>query len=101
LFLVNSGAEQQDWFKSLYFRTWCVGSVIAVTYMPIVTIFTRANPLKVRLQPSLQFQTRLTASADRARHIRFWLEAWEVCRWPFGLFLFCEYEYHPREIHSL
>lgn len=48
LFLVNSGSVQQDWFRSLYFRTWVVGSVIAVTYMPLVTIFTRSDPLKVR-----------------------------------------------------
>ncbi|KAI0767195.1 hypothetical protein C8Q74DRAFT_938168 [Fomes fomentarius] len=46
LFLVNSGSVQQDWFRSLYFRTWVVGSVIAVTYMPLVTIFTRSDPLK-------------------------------------------------------
>ncbi|KAI0752774.1 hypothetical protein C8Q80DRAFT_1148157 [Daedaleopsis nitida] len=46
LFLVNSGSEQQDWFRSLYFRTWIVGSFIALTYMPLVTIFTRADPLK-------------------------------------------------------
>ncbi|KAI0326063.1 hypothetical protein GY45DRAFT_1374235 [Cubamyces sp. BRFM 1775] len=46
LFLVNSGAVQQDWFRSLYFKTWIGGSIIAVTYMPLVTIFTRADPLK-------------------------------------------------------
>ncbi|KAI0740968.1 hypothetical protein C8Q76DRAFT_822563 [Earliella scabrosa] len=46
LFLVNSGSVQQDWFRSLYFRTWIVGSLIAITYMPLVTIFTRADPLK-------------------------------------------------------
>ncbi|KAI1786347.1 hypothetical protein LXA43DRAFT_1110214 [Ganoderma leucocontextum] len=46
LFLVNSGSVQQDWFRSLYFRTWIVGSIVAVTYMPLVTIFTREDPLK-------------------------------------------------------
>ncbi|EJF60734.1 hypothetical protein DICSQDRAFT_170879 [Dichomitus squalens LYAD-421 SS1] len=46
LFLVNSGSVQQDWFRSLYFRTWIVGSIVAVTYMPLVTIFTRSDPLK-------------------------------------------------------
>jgi len=46
LFLVNSGSTQQNWFQSLYFKTWIVGSVIAVTYMPLVTIFTRSDPLK-------------------------------------------------------
>ncbi|KAI0669564.1 hypothetical protein C8Q78DRAFT_1040875 [Trametes maxima] len=46
LFLVNSGSVQQDWFRSLYFKTWMGGSLIAVIYMPLVTIFTRADPLK-------------------------------------------------------
>lgn len=46
LFLVNAGSAQQDWFRSLYFRTWAFGSVLAVTYMPLVTIFTRSDPLK-------------------------------------------------------
>ena len=48
LFLVNSGSVQQDWFRSLYFKTWIIGSIIAVTYMPLVTIFTRSDPVKVR-----------------------------------------------------
>lgn len=47
LFLVNSGSSQQDWFSSMYFKTWAGGSVIAVIYMPLVTIFTRSDPLKV------------------------------------------------------
>ncbi|KAJ3554309.1 hypothetical protein NM688_g3178 [Phlebia brevispora] len=46
LFLVNAGRGQQDWFRSLYFKCWAVGSVLAVAYMPIVTIFTRSDPLK-------------------------------------------------------
>ncbi|KAF5375536.1 hypothetical protein D9615_009191 [Tricholomella constricta] len=46
LFLVNSGSAQQDWFHSLYFKTWVVGSTVAVIYMPLVTIFTRSDPLK-------------------------------------------------------
>ncbi|KAF8058703.1 hypothetical protein FPV67DRAFT_1720777 [Lyophyllum atratum] len=46
LFLVNSGSAQQDWFHSMYFKTWVVGSTVAVLYMPLVTIFTRSDPLK-------------------------------------------------------
>lgn len=46
LFLVNSGSGQQNWFQSLYFKAWIVGSMIAVAYMPLVTIFTRSDPLK-------------------------------------------------------
>lgn len=47
LFLVNSGSSQQNWFQSLYFKAWILGSAIAVIYMPLVTIFTRSDPLKV------------------------------------------------------
>ncbi|EIW80587.1 hypothetical protein CONPUDRAFT_82756 [Coniophora puteana RWD-64-598 SS2] len=46
LFLLNAGSVGQDWFRSLYFRTWAVGSVVAVLYMPLVTIFTRGDYLK-------------------------------------------------------
>ncbi|KAJ6534010.1 hypothetical protein DFH09DRAFT_1043608 [Mycena vulgaris] len=46
LFLVNAGSVQQDWFRSWYFRTWIFGSVIAVTYMPLLTILTRSDPVK-------------------------------------------------------
>ncbi|KAF7290079.1 hypothetical protein HMN09_01313000 [Mycena chlorophos] len=46
LFLVNSGSVQQDWFKSWYFRVWAIGSVVALTYMPVLTILTRSDVLK-------------------------------------------------------
>ncbi|KAF9529773.1 hypothetical protein CPB83DRAFT_852155 [Crepidotus variabilis] len=46
LFLVNSGSGQQNWFHSYYFKTWITGSAIALIYMPVVTIVTRADPLK-------------------------------------------------------
>lgn len=45
---MNAGRVQQQWFHSPYFKTWVVGSIIAVIYMPIVTILTRADPLQVR-----------------------------------------------------
>lgn len=46
LYLVNAGSVQQHWFHSPYFKIWVVGSVIAVAYMPIVTVLTRGDPLK-------------------------------------------------------
>ncbi|KAH8096796.1 hypothetical protein BXZ70DRAFT_1009474 [Cristinia sonorae] len=46
LFLLNSGSMQQDWFRSMYFKVWVVGSIVAIIYMPLVTIFTRSDPLK-------------------------------------------------------
>jgi hypothetical protein len=46
LFLVNANSGRQDWFSSYYFKIWIMGSIIAVLYMPLVTIFTRSNPLK-------------------------------------------------------
>lgn len=53
MFVVNVGPKQVDWFHSLYFRAWMVGSGIAVLYMPLVTILTRSDPLKVRFHSSL------------------------------------------------
>ncbi|TFK64004.1 hypothetical protein BDN72DRAFT_289768 [Pluteus cervinus] len=44
-FLVNAGANQQSWFRSAAFKIWVVGSCIAVIYMPLVTAFSRADPL--------------------------------------------------------
>jgi len=46
LFLINATAIERNWFRSPYFKTWVVGSVVAVLYMPLITIFTRADPLK-------------------------------------------------------
>lgn len=46
LFLIRSGSATQDWFRSLYFKTWMIGSVIAIIYMPLVTVFTREDPYK-------------------------------------------------------
>jgi len=46
LFLVNAGSVQQDWFRSWYFRTWIFGSILAITYMPLLTILTRSDPLR-------------------------------------------------------
>lgn len=31
----------------MYFKIWIGGSILAVIYMPLVTILTRSNPLKV------------------------------------------------------
>ncbi|KAG6877906.1 hypothetical protein C0993_002391 [Termitomyces sp. T159_Od127] len=46
-FLISaSTTAQQDWFHSLHFKLWVVGSIIAVTYMPIITIITHSDPLK-------------------------------------------------------
>ncbi|KAF8845911.1 hypothetical protein BDN67DRAFT_875516, partial [Paxillus ammoniavirescens] len=46
LFLVNSQSAHSDWFCSPYFKTWAIGSFIAILYMPLVTIFTREDPYK-------------------------------------------------------
>ncbi|KNZ72378.1 hypothetical protein J132_03469 [Termitomyces sp. J132] len=46
LFLINAGSSQQSWFHSFYFKTWVVGSIVAVTYMPVITALTHSDPLK-------------------------------------------------------
>ena len=53
LFLVNASASHQNWFNSLYFKSWVVGSIFAITYMPVVAVLTRADPLKVSYHVSL------------------------------------------------
>ncbi|KAL0955686.1 hypothetical protein HGRIS_001910 [Hohenbuehelia grisea] len=53
LFLINAGSAQQDWFRTAYFKTWALGSVIALTYMPLVTTLTRSNPLKCEAYTAL------------------------------------------------
>jgi len=44
LFLIKANSSQQDWFKSIYFKIWAIGSVVAF-YIPLVTILTRTDPL--------------------------------------------------------
>lgn len=46
LFLINASAIERNWFQSPYFKTWVIGSIVALIYMPMITSFTRANPLK-------------------------------------------------------
>ncbi|KAH7883364.1 hypothetical protein F5I97DRAFT_232388 [Phlebopus sp. FC_14] len=46
LFLVNANSAHQDWFRSVYFKVWAVGSMAAMIYMPLATIFTREDPYK-------------------------------------------------------
>jgi len=44
-FLLNAGTTQRDWFRTWHFRLWVTGSVVALLVMPLVTIFTRSDPL--------------------------------------------------------
>ncbi|KAG6888547.1 hypothetical protein C0992_008246 [Termitomyces sp. T32_za158] len=61
LFLLNS---QQNWFRSLYFKTWVTGSILAITYMPIVTVLTRSDPLKRREGVDKNIIARLTKFSE-------------------------------------
>lgn len=53
LFLVNASASHQNWFNSMYFKSWVVGSILAIVYMPLVAVLTRSDPLKVGYLSSL------------------------------------------------
>lgn len=46
LFLTDTKTVQQNWFSSKFFYIWVVGSVCAVTYMPVITVVSRDDPLK-------------------------------------------------------
>ena len=79
LFVVNVGSRQRDWFSSLYFRTWIIGSSIAILYMPLVVLLTRSDPLKVPSRDSVIVETRILTSVHQsARHIRSLQAVWEV-----------------------
>ncbi|KAJ3567348.1 hypothetical protein NP233_g6419 [Leucocoprinus birnbaumii] len=41
LFLLHQGPGKREWFHSWEFRTWCIGSVVAVLGMPLTTLVTR------------------------------------------------------------
>ncbi|KAF8806628.1 hypothetical protein BYT27DRAFT_7224369 [Phlegmacium glaucopus] len=46
LFLINASSVERSWFQSPYFKTWVVGSIVAILYMPLISILTRSDPLK-------------------------------------------------------
>ncbi|EIN06437.1 hypothetical protein PUNSTDRAFT_105437 [Punctularia strigosozonata HHB-11173 SS5] len=41
LFLLHQGPTQRDWYESWEFRTWYIGSTIAILGMPITVLITR------------------------------------------------------------
>ncbi|KIL68719.1 hypothetical protein M378DRAFT_70798 [Amanita muscaria Koide BX008] len=45
-FLLNVGNTTRDWFRTWHFRFWVLGSTSAVISLPLLAIFTRADPLK-------------------------------------------------------
>ena len=96
LFLVNAVRARQDWFRSSYFRTWTIGSVVAVSYMPLITIFTRSDPLKVscpcyELQQYLSSNTFRNISLSRAKLLLTWQGASAAYLSRYGSCLSCEY----------
>ncbi|KAG8708582.1 hypothetical protein FRC09_001146, partial [Ceratobasidium sp. 395] len=46
LFLINVGAAQTSWFRSVHFKSWVAGSVTAVVGLPLLAVFMRDDPLK-------------------------------------------------------
>ncbi|KAG8735362.1 hypothetical protein FRC10_010681 [Ceratobasidium sp. 414] len=46
LFLINVGAAQTSWFRSINFKCWVAGSLSAVIGLPVLAVFMRADPLK-------------------------------------------------------
>lgn len=93
LYLINSTSRNQDWFKTLYFKTWVVGSIVAIIYMPLVTILSRSDNLKVRHWQCPQ-QSIAQCAADRVKHIHSWQEAWAVCQWLYGFYPSCKTSYN-------
>jgi len=46
LFLIHQGPERRDWFASAEFKSWAIGSCIAMAGMPVTAVLTRADPLR-------------------------------------------------------
>lgn len=46
LFLIHQGPERRDWFASIEFRSWAIGSCIAMAGLPVTAVLTRADPLR-------------------------------------------------------
>ncbi|KAG6878003.1 hypothetical protein C0993_000963 [Termitomyces sp. T159_Od127] len=65
LFLLHaSSVVQHNWFHSLYFKTWVAGSILAIAYIPIVTILTRSDPLKRKEGADKNIIVRLTKFSE-------------------------------------
>lgn len=45
-YVSSKGPSQRDWFSSMEFRSWVLGSVIAIAGMPTLTILMRSDPHK-------------------------------------------------------
>ncbi|KAG6878290.1 hypothetical protein C0992_008297, partial [Termitomyces sp. T32_za158] len=60
----NCSGVQQNWFHSLYFKSWVAGSILAITYMPIVAVLTRSDPLKRREGVERNIIVRLTKFSE-------------------------------------
>ncbi|KAF8529841.1 hypothetical protein JB92DRAFT_2695722 [Gautieria morchelliformis] len=45
-FLIHAGPSPTPWFRSIYFKIWLGGSVLAVALTFVTTIVTRADPVK-------------------------------------------------------
>ena len=52
LFLVTAGPSQIYWFKSIYFHICLGGSISVFVYVPVVTILSCNDPLRVRERSS-------------------------------------------------
>lgn len=68
---------QQDWFRSIHFKIWALGSVIAIVGLPVATIMTRQDPLKVlgstpaRVAATLPYVTLVRGLDHRGGRERF------------------------------
>ncbi|PPQ81175.1 hypothetical protein CVT24_009475 [Panaeolus cyanescens] len=48
LFLLHQGPGKRDWFHSWEFRTWYLGSIVAILGMPLTTLITRREIERVQ-----------------------------------------------------
>ncbi|KDQ11986.1 hypothetical protein BOTBODRAFT_34840 [Botryobasidium botryosum FD-172 SS1] len=46
LFLINASPAHKNWFRSMHFKCWLVGSLAAIVGLPLVTALTQSDPLR-------------------------------------------------------
>ncbi|KZV65749.1 hypothetical protein PENSPDRAFT_689566 [Peniophora sp. CONT] len=79
-YVVTSGPAQKEWFKSIYFKIWACGSVLAFFYPPLVTLLTRDDVLRNEASTFLASGIAITLNT-----ITFLPVLWKFPRFLYGL----------------
>ncbi|VDC00151.1 unnamed protein product [Peniophora sp. CBMAI 1063] len=79
-YVVSSGPAQKEWFKSVYFKIWVCGSIIAFFYPPLVTLLTRDDVSRNEASTFLSSGVAITLNT-----LAFLPVLWKFPRFLYGL----------------